>query len=63
MHLQTFISKMPKFHLQRITDMVLYTAWPGGESDLDIIPRRDRAQNSGCDGQSDMPHTLSIIPK
>jgi len=41
MHLHTFITKMPKYHHQGITEMVLYPECTGGERILDTIPRRD----------------------
>ena len=36
---------------------------PDEERILDIVTRRDGARNSGSDGESGRPHTLSIIPK
>jgi len=47
MHLQTFVTKMPKYHHQGITEMVLYATWTGGEIILDFVWRRDGAGNSG----------------
>jgi len=47
MHLKTFITKIPKYHQQRITEMLLHPEWTGAERNLDIVPRRDAARNSG----------------
>ena len=47
MHLQTFVTKMPMYHHQGITEMVLYATWTGGERTLEVVLRNHGARNTG----------------